>query len=150
VLNRVDNLASQAGQPQDSAKYVAYTYLGAGTIVQAAHPAVSGGLTLSYGSAEANHPGLDGLGRVVEQKWTDGSGSAVRDHYQYGYDRASSRVWRKNVLAPSRGELYAYDELGRLLRAGRGTLNDSNDGLTTTVMRQNPNPMYSAGLPVVR
>jgi hypothetical protein len=34
------------GQPQDSAKYVAYTYLGGGTITQAARPGVSGGLTL--------------------------------------------------------------------------------------------------------
>jgi RHS repeat-associated protein len=91
-------------------------------------------LTLSYGPAEANHPGLDRLGRVVEQKWTVAQ-TAV-DHYQYGYDRASSRVWRKNVLLLTRGELYAYDELDRLVRAGRGTLNDSNDGLTTTVMRQ--------------
>ena len=43
---------------------------------------------------------------------------------QYGYDRASNRIWRKNTVAPSGGndELYAYDGLQRLVDMARGTL----------------------------
>ena len=38
------------GTGQGRTKYAQYTYLGAAIVVQAAHPAVNGGLTLSYGS----------------------------------------------------------------------------------------------------
>jgi hypothetical protein len=37
-------------------------------------------------------PGLDRFGRVVEQKWTDGAGATILDHFSYTYDRAGSRT----------------------------------------------------------
>ena len=42
--------------------FVVYTYPGAGTIIHAAHPAVSGGLTLTYGS-NGDYAGRDRFGR---------------------------------------------------------------------------------------
>ena len=50
VNSRVANIAT-SGSPTGAQTYAAYTYLGLGTIVKVAHPAVSGGLNLTYGSA---------------------------------------------------------------------------------------------------
>ena len=66
VLSRLSRIADE----EDTTTYAAYTYLGAGTIVQVAHPAVSGGLVLTYGSA-GNYTGWDRFGRVVDQRWTN-------------------------------------------------------------------------------
>ena len=41
-LNRLDNMANDGS---GTTKYAQYTYLGASTVVQAAHPAVTNGLT---------------------------------------------------------------------------------------------------------
>jgi len=48
VLNRVNNIASSA-TPCSTDIFAQYTYLGDGTIVGVAHPAVTGGLNLTYG-----------------------------------------------------------------------------------------------------
>jgi hypothetical protein len=48
--------------PQNADKFAVYTYLGAGTITQVAHPAVSGGLALTYG-ANGDYAGRDRFGR---------------------------------------------------------------------------------------
>ena len=42
--------------------FVVYTYLGAGTMTQVAHPAVSAGLTLTY-KANGDSAGWDRFGR---------------------------------------------------------------------------------------
>jgi len=49
-LSRLDSIAHTDANPQNADKFAVYTYPGAGTIIHAAHPAVSGGLTLTYGS----------------------------------------------------------------------------------------------------
>ena len=52
---------------------------------------------------------------------------------QHGYDRASNRLWRKDLLAESYGagfdELYSYDGLYRLKIVNRGTLNSTQTGI---------------------
>jgi hypothetical protein len=40
-MSRLDNLAQVEDATQDSDKFAAYTYLGAGTIVEVLHPAVT-------------------------------------------------------------------------------------------------------------
>ena len=118
VLSRLDNLAASGGSPV----YAAYTYLGASTIVQVAHPAVTGGLALTYGTG-GTYGGFDRFGRIVWQKWS--VGSTVVDRYFYGYDRNSNRLWRADrptdIGVPGRDEAYAYDALDRLVGAKRGT-----------------------------
>jgi hypothetical protein len=49
-LGRVANLAENA-TPSASQKYVEYAYYGVGSILEVAHPAVTTGLNLTYGSA---------------------------------------------------------------------------------------------------
>jgi len=64
-----------------------------------------------------------------------GSSTAV-DRIRHGYDRASNRVYRENVLAVDHDELYAYDGLHRLTDRDRGTLNGTYDGVTRLTFAQ--------------
>jgi len=89
-------------------------------------------------SAGDSYTGFDRFGRVVEQKWTDGSASTARDHYTYGYDAGSNRLYRKNELSTSLSELYhangasanaEYDGLDRLKEMRRGTLESGNGSI---------------------
>jgi hypothetical protein len=151
---QVANLAASSA-PTASQTYAAYTYLGDGAIVATTHPAVSGGLTLSYGAA-GNYAGWDQFGRVIQQKWTtgsDGSGTLL-DGYAYGYDLGSNRLYRENLTNPALSELYqpqgaspatAYDGLGRLQSFARGTLNASKTGLTGASSRSQTWTLDSQG-----
>jgi len=126
ALSRLDNIAS-SDTPDEDEMFAQYTYLGAGTIVQVAHPNVDGGLTLDYtGPGYGNYPGFDRLGRVAYQSWVTDGGTYV-DRWFYGYDRDSNRLWRADrtdlysTFAPSdRDEAYEYDGLNRLVKAQRG------------------------------
>ena len=103
-----------------------FGFLGADMITEVDHPAVTGGLTLSYGADGS--AGLDGLGRVVDQKWTTGDGETltVVDRFGYTYDLAGNRLTRDVGAAPFEQDLfdekYAYDALNRLTNVERGRL----------------------------
>jgi RHS repeat-associated protein len=125
------NSAAQGEKPIGAAdaggntQYAQYTYLGAGTIVKVAHPSVTGGLALVYGTG-GTHGGFDRFGKVVDQRWQNDT-PAVLDQFKYGYDRASNRIWRDvgpDMGTPPTGkdEFYIYDGLHRLIKANRGTL----------------------------
>ncbi len=43
------------------------------------------------------------------------------DHFAYGYDRNSNRLFKENLLSAGNSELYAYDDLNRLTNMQRGT-----------------------------
>lgn len=58
MLSRLDNAADASGNTQ----YERYTYLGVGTIVKVERPAVSNGLTLSYGTSANHYSALDRFG----------------------------------------------------------------------------------------
>jgi len=47
ALSRLDNIAADG---DGTTKYAQYTYLGASTMVKVAHPAVTNGLNLTYGT----------------------------------------------------------------------------------------------------
>ncbi|MBE3135039.1 MAG: hypothetical protein IMZ55_16350, partial [Acidobacteria bacterium] len=140
MLSRLDEIVpDDGGSPDMTAgrEYAQYTFLGAGTVVQVSHPAVDGGLTLSYKSASAGvYPGFDRFGRVRWQPWkkTDGT---VLDRYFYGYDRAGNRTWRAERINPQdpggRDEAYGYDSLHRLVKAQRGILTETGDELRAPV-----------------
>jgi len=122
-LGRVANIAAN-GSPTETQKYVSYKYLGASMIVDANHPAVPGGLRLTYGGP-THYSGLDRFGRVAWQNWRRTNGDAA-DRYFYGYDRAGNRKWRAERAdagsAGGRDEAYVYDGLDRLTGAKRGIL----------------------------
>jgi DNA-binding transcriptional ArsR family regulator len=101
VLSRIEKIGA-TGQSD----YAQYTYLGDGTIVSVAHPGVSGGLTLNYGTAtdpNGGYAGLDRFGRVLEQAWTEGSGENVTpvDVYGYEYDAAGNLCKRLSLCQPT-------------------------------------------------
>src|SRR5439155_11550388 len=120
-----DNFANDSS---GTTKYAQYTYLGSGTIVQVTHPAVTNGLTLTYGSG-GTYGGFDRFGRIVDQQWTNGAGTSNLDRYQYAYDRAGNRIYRK--ARPSNNptgqdESYGYDNLQRLIDFRRGGLSGND------------------------
>ncbi len=109
------------------------TYLGLGTVVQRSHP--ESGIDLTYIGSTAGaggdiYTGLDRFGRIVDQNWTDGTTSV--DHFAYGYDRNSNRLFKENLLSAGNSKLYAYDDLNRLTNMQRGMLNGAKDAITGT------------------
>ncbi len=88
------------------------------------------------GDGGDQYTGLDRFGRVVDQRWMKESSGADLERVQYGFDRASNRVWRANpvaeALSANQDELYTYDGLNQLLTLQRGTLNSTKTGITGT------------------
>ena len=92
--------------------------------------------TISDGGDKYN--GLDRFGRVVDQFWYWADSAWNRtgniERFQYGYDAAGNRLYKKNHLNASMSELYhangatantAYDPLGRMTNFRRGSLETS-------------------------
>ncbi|NLX57968.1 MAG: RHS repeat-associated core domain-containing protein [Phycisphaerae bacterium] len=149
-LNRIRSIGLAAADDSpmaDSEKYVEYTYMGSGTILKAAHPAVYGGLNLYYGTG-GTLAGFDRFGRIMDQCWKKSS-STNKDAYTYYYDFNSNRTCRRNVLKCTLSELYredtgpddstwnfsGYDGLNRLVEFHRGTLNSEGDGIASNPSR---------------
>jgi RHS repeat-associated protein len=92
------------------------------------------------GDGGDQYTGLDRFGRVVDQRWVNGSGQDI-DRYQYGYDPNGNRLYRDNVLNDALDELYhangpaaSYDPLNQMVEYRRGPLSDTNlDGIPDTV-----------------
>jgi len=105
-----------------------YTYLGAGTIINTAHPGVDGGLDLTLGNKDNGYNGLDRFGRVVDQLWKKvGETPQILDEFLYDFDAAGNRSWKDNVKALDAlnlDEVYAYDDLYRLKGTDRGKFVD--------------------------
>ncbi|MBM4094182.1 MAG: RHS repeat-associated core domain-containing protein, partial [Planctomycetes bacterium] len=82
------------------------------------------------------YAGLDRFGRVVDHLWYDYGASADRDRFTYGYDRASSRLYRENTVASAKDEYYTYDEVNRLATFDRGDLNANKDAISGTPVKE--------------
>ena len=106
----------------------AYSYLGLGSVVKRAHS--QPGMDLSYiklstesvGDAGDQYTGLDRFGRIVDQRWINGSNTDV-DRFQYGYNRDGNRLYKDNKVIASLSEVYTYDFLNQLASYKLGTLN---------------------------
>jgi hypothetical protein len=84
------------------------------------------------------YKGLDRFGRIKDNRWVryhNGTPGDL-DRIQYGYDRASNRIWRESPVAAGQSkefdELYAHDGLHRLKDMQRGTLNSQHSALNST------------------
>ena len=88
------------------------------------------------GDGGDQYTGLDRFGRVIDQRWIKDSSGADLERVQYGFDRASNRVWRDNpvadALSAKQDEFYTYDGLNQLLTLQRGTLNSGKTGISGT------------------
>ena len=83
------------------------------------------------GDAGDQYTGLDRFGRVVDQRWPDGS--AEMERVDYGFTRASNQQWRQNrVAATGQDEYYNYDGLYQVAELNRGTLNGGKTAISGT------------------
>lgn len=107
--------------------YEEYDYLGAMTMIERGRPESGIKLTMvsqngSVGDAGDQYTGLDRFGRVVDQRWIEGSGGSATDidRYTYQFDRNSNRTSRINQLDAAFSETYAFDGVDRLVDFARG------------------------------
>lgn len=142
VLSRIAGLVDSDGAATHLADY---TYLGLGTVVVAASPQPGSQLTYiqQTGDTHANtdggdqYTGFDRFGRVIDQYWLK-PGTGDLERIQYGFDRASNRQWRDNLVADVvagsnyQDEYYNYDGLNQLQVLTRGQLNSGRTGISGT------------------
>jgi RHS repeat-associated protein len=115
---------------------IAHGYLGLGTIVRVDNQEPGVRWNLITGSGANPYAGFDQFGRVINNLWQLDNGTfAALDQFKYGFDLASNRLWRQNVVANSLGknfdELYAYDGLYQLKDMQRGQLNGTQTAIVS-------------------
>ena len=126
-----------------------YSYLGLSTFVTTAYPEPQIEYNFAAGSGADRYAGLDRFGRVLNALWqytgdsgssSSGSGPAALVDLHYGYDRASNRTHRQDLVARSYDqgydELYEYDVLNRLQKFHRGRLTDDNRTIEAPQLQQ--------------
>lgn len=76
------------------------------------------------------YSGMDRFGRIKDLRWRNTSSNTDLSRVEYGYDRASNRIWRENPTDTGRQHdwLYGYDGLHQLKDGERGTLNSIQAG----------------------
>ena len=145
TANEVDDLLSRISALKHSTTtMVQYTRLGVDRTVKASY-STQPGVDLTYlkqtgesnGDAGDRYTGLDRFGRVVDQRWIKTSDGTHRERVKYGFDRASNRLWRENLVATSgQDEFYTYDGLYQLTNMDRGDLNGTYTGISGTPTRE--------------
>jgi RHS repeat-associated protein len=106
------------------------------------------GIELTYvqqtGDSHANtdggdqYTGLDRFGRVIDQFWLNTSTNTATDRSQYGYDQDGNVLFKSNLVNTAFSKLYhangsgnGYDGLNQLTAFARGTLNGTNDTISS-------------------
>jgi len=84
----------------------------------------------SVGDAGDPYDGFDRFGRVQEMRWQNSSTGTPIDAWQWGFNEASNRTWKKNLVAASgQDEAYGYDGLYQVKRDTLGTLNTNRTAI---------------------
>ncbi len=133
IDDRLDRMAATqiAGESDTLATF---EWAGAGRFLRLGMP--QPGLELTYhkpddepvGDSGDPYSGYDRFGRTVDMRWNKlvGEAATMLDRVQYGYDRASRRLWRQDLAAPAstkQDKFYQYDGLGQVMSADQGNLN---------------------------
>ncbi|MCB1088261.1 MAG: hypothetical protein KDM63_14525, partial [Verrucomicrobiae bacterium] len=115
---------------------VAYARAGLGRYVSVTYPQPAVQMSMfrpgggSEGDAGDPYDGYDRFGRVQEMRWENTSDHSVIDGWQWGYNRASNRTWKKNLVAATgQDEAYRYDGLYQVLGDALGTLNTNRSAI---------------------
>ncbi len=137
-ISRFTSLSDSTGTLQT------YSYLGLDTPVIIDDP--QAGIELTYvkqsgesnGSAGDQYTGLDRFGDVIDQRWINTSTSTATDRFQYAYDQDGNVLYKNNLVNSAFSELYhangssnGYDNLNQMVAFARGTLNSSNDTISS-------------------
>lgn len=133
INDRLDQIA-QTQIDGESSPLANFLWAGAGRFLRLGMPQPS--LELTYikpsdepvGDSGDPYSGYDRFGRTVDMRWNKLSGdtSTMLDRVQYGYDRASRRLWRQDLAAPAsarQDKFYQYDGLGQVTNSDQGNLN---------------------------
>ena len=88
------------------------------------------------GDGGDQYTGLDRFNRIEDVRWINRFGETPYDvdRYQYGFDRAGNRLWRRNVVQAGQefDESYGYDGLYQLTGLERGNLNINRTAVGAT------------------
>ena len=135
ALSRLDSIVDVA----PSTTLASFAYLGVDTTVQLSYPEPGVRLTLIGSPADDGgnqYVGLDLFGRLVDQRWTNAAATSDLERVQYGYDRASNRMWRAKPVATAlsvkQDEFYTNDGLYQLPTRQQGALNAGKTGISGT------------------
>jgi RHS repeat-associated protein len=121
-----DHISRLSSISDNSGILESYTYLGAGVVVQRAHPQDNVNLTYisptgSTNDAGDQYTGLDRFGRVAEQLWLNTGTNTATDDFLYTYDRDSNVLTRSNTVNSAFNEQYAYDNNNQITSFTRGS-----------------------------
>ena len=120
----------------ESGNKVEYTRAGLGRYVKISYPqpGVEMSMIRTGGGSEGDsgdpYDGYDRFSRVQEMRWQSSSTGTPIDAWQWGFNEASNRTWKKNLVAASgQDEAYAYDGLYQVKRDAVGTLNTNRTAI---------------------
>ena len=146
TANGIDDSSSRIAAiiDDDDTTLVEYEYLGQNSFVIAnnSQPDLQWTLESLTGTDDPEtgdiYAGLDRFGRITDCRWRNTDTEEDLSRVQYGYDRDSNRLWRKNPTDPNGHYdwLYSYDGLQRLKNGNRGTLSGTHDAITDPQFKQ--------------
>ena len=114
-------------------------YAGAGLMSELDYPVPDAVLSMEGTAGDGGDilAGYDRFNRIIGINWK--KSTTVLYECEYGYDRASRRLWLDDLTSASGGthdRLYGYDDLSQVTSADVGTLNTNKDGMTGTPARE--------------
>jgi RHS repeat-associated protein len=114
---------------------VVYDHSGAGRLAIVDYVVPDVKLDYYQAGSGTTYNGLDRFARVKDQFWDAYQTTADVSRVQHGYDYASNRKWREDIIAANNSkdhdELYTYDGLHRLTDADRGNLDGSHTSISS-------------------
>jgi len=130
------SLVKSAAISGESGNKVEYSRVGLGRFVKIAYPQPGVEMSMirpgggSMGDSGDTYDGYDRFGRVQEIRWQSSSTGTPIDAWQWGYNEASNRTWKQNLVASSgQDESYGYDGLYQVIRDAVGTLNTNHTAI---------------------
>jgi len=134
-LSRLAAIKDDNGSGGEGDTLASYSYSGLGTLV--AEDFEQPDVKLDrFGGNPGTYTGFDRFGRIKQQLWRDYGASEDREKFAYDHDYNSNRKYRENVVAGAASkkldELYAYDDLNRLVDFKRGKLDTNKTDIPTT------------------